>query len=396
MRHLAYFLSNHGKQLRYKVMPFLNLFLVVVSVVLNHHFNGGFCVFVVWAAIVQIVSFLNIILFTWLERTPLWRPNALMCGISTGVFLYWFCFTFPDNIILPIPQWFLFVLIWCNLVHPVNKKVRLWYAAGLVMCAVFVLWSGLIFRSAANGVRNGEYDKRNPMTERILGMHFRYHTRACPFDGWRPPLHDPAMVIGMRLNGDQDPLAPICLEDRVILYHTVFPDRPVMARCACSVESEGYGYFTDNLWKTLSFPPAPKIRYVNWLDFSPYYQEYNNQYLQEAGLPFTVLDDCCKMLAAHWEGRCDTIVVPDTAAYFKEVALVEFDGRRMYRFICEKEDCLVAMLMTPSGQRFITDTFNLQLEPYLFSKESLGNGQAVEIYYLDRDVRDTVRIRAVE
>ena len=57
---------------------------------------------------------------------------------------------------------------------------------------------------------------------------------------------------------------------------------------------------------------------------------------------------------------------------------------------------MVAMLMTPSGQRFVTDTFNLQLEPYLFSKESLGNGQAVEIYYLDRDVRDTVRIRAVE
>ena len=161
MRHLAYFLSNHGKQLRYKVMPFLNLFLVVVSVALNHRFNGGFCVFVVWAAVVQVLSFLNIILFTWLERTPLWRPNALMCGISTGVFLYWFCFTFPDNIILPIPQWFLFVLIWCNLVHPVNRKVRLWYAAGLAMCVVFVLWSGLPFRSAANGVRSGEYDKRD-------------------------------------------------------------------------------------------------------------------------------------------------------------------------------------------------------------------------------------------
>ena len=88
--------------------------------------------------------------------------------------------------------------------------------------------------------------------------------------------------------------------------------------------------------------------------------------------------------------------MPDTAACFKEVALVEFDGRRIYRFICEKEDCMVAMVMIPSGQRFVTDSFNLQLEPYLFSKESIDNGQAMEIYYLDRDVRDTVRIRAVE
>ena len=56
------------------------------------------------------------------------------------------------------------------------------------------------------------------------------------------------------------------------------------------------------------------------------------------------------------------------------------------------------MLMTPSCRRFVTDSFNLHVvpEPCLFSKESIGNGQAVEIYYLDRDVRDTVRIRAVE
>ena len=29
---------------------------------------------------------------------------------------------YPDNIILPIPQWYMFVLIWCILVHLVNRK----------------------------------------------------------------------------------------------------------------------------------------------------------------------------------------------------------------------------------------------------------------------------------
>ena len=89
------------------------------------------------------------------------------------------------------------------------------------------------------------------MTERILGMHFRYHTRICIFDGWRPPLHDPAMVIGMRLTGDKDPLDGMSLESRVVLYHTVYPSHPVKADCACSIESDNNGYFDDDLWKVL-------------------------------------------------------------------------------------------------------------------------------------------------
>ena len=80
------------------------------------------------------------------------------------------------------------------------------------------------------------------MTERILGMHFRYHTRICIFDGWRPPLHDPAMVIGMRLTGDKDPLDGMSLETRLQLYHEVYPSLPVKNHCACSKESKEYVY----------------------------------------------------------------------------------------------------------------------------------------------------------
>ena len=77
--------------------------------------------------------------------------------------------------------------------HPVREQSKPWYFAGIAVCVVFAIVSAILFSSAAKKVKNGEYDTKNPMTERILGMHFRYHTRICIYDGWRPPLHDPAM-----------------------------------------------------------------------------------------------------------------------------------------------------------------------------------------------------------
>ena len=142
--------------------PIVNAILIAVSMLINVTFNGGFCVFVPWAMILQILCFINIITFSWVERTR-------------------FC----------------------------------------------------------------------------------YHTRVCPFDGWRPPLHDPAMVLGMRLTGDKDPLSGLTLESRVVLYHTVYPSHPVKADCACSTESNDNGYFEDYLWKALDFKPMKVLKQVN-------------------------------------------------------------------------------------------------------------------------------------
>ncbi|MBR3411856.1 MAG: hypothetical protein IKG81_04120 [Bacteroidales bacterium] len=89
------------------------------------------------------------------------------------------------------------------------------------------------------------------MTERIAGVHFLYHTSYCLYDGWRPPLHDPAVVLGMRLNKGRDPLGGMELKDRVTLYRSMYPDCPVMAKCACCRESKRNGYFIDEFGKRL-------------------------------------------------------------------------------------------------------------------------------------------------
>lgn len=236
----------------YKIFPVVNLLLVVLSIWGNSQTNAGFCRPVLWAAVVQGISFVNIISFTWLERTRLSNLNALLCGISTGVYAYWCLFLGGWVILMPVPLWFLLLLLWRNVLHPIAKRVRGWYVAGLLLCVFFAVGCGVAYRASCNAYDRGQVLDGNPMTERIAGMHFLYHTRICIYDGWRPPLHDPAMVLGMRLNGGKDPLCGMSLQDRVALYHSMYPDRPVKARCACCKESELNGYFTDTLWESVA------------------------------------------------------------------------------------------------------------------------------------------------
>ena len=74
--------------------------------------------------------------------------------------------------------------------------------------------------------------KRN--NYKILGMHFIYHTRFCEFDGWRPPKHEPIMVIGMWLNNRLDPLE-VDLKTRLELYKKFFPDKKYKFDCSDGV-----------------------------------------------------------------------------------------------------------------------------------------------------------------
>ena len=159
----------------YKVMPIVNLLLVALSIWGNNVTNAGFCRPVFWATAVQGISFVNIITFTWLERTKLRSLNALLCGISTGVYTYWCLFLGGWVILMSVPVWFLLLLVWRNMGHPVVKRVRGWYMAGLLLCVIFAVGCGVAYRSSCNAYDRGDVPNGNPMTERIAGMHFLYH-----------------------------------------------------------------------------------------------------------------------------------------------------------------------------------------------------------------------------
>jgi hypothetical protein len=91
------------------------------------------------------------------------------------------------------------------------------------------------------------------MTEKILGMYFKYHTEICEYDGWRPPLHEPALVLGQWLNGREDPLSNGCqnrfeLSKRIQLYKKFFPDKKVKLDCSCAVSYSSL-YHSDTLFR---------------------------------------------------------------------------------------------------------------------------------------------------
>ena len=352
---------------------------------------------------VQIVCFVNMVTFTWLEQTPLWRFNAFLCGISTGVFIYWVIFSEGWVLFFPVSILFIFLLVWRNVKHPVRKQSKPWYFAGITVCVVFAIVSAILFSSAAKKVKNGEYDTKNPMTERILGMHFRYHTRICIYDGWRPPLHDPAMVMGMRLTGDKDPLEGMTLETRLQLYHEVFPSLPVKNHCACSKESKRYHYFDDYLWKALAFKPMKVMKRVSVYQYGVSVEE-NNERLKAAGLPFSFTGTEFNRIVFDLEDVTDTLTSGSAGSYFDEVSLVEFEGQPMYRLTCEVIINEVKhipirweLFVLPNGIQFTTDTFDIHGDyTYWLASESINFMDSVEIFYPRIDVRDTVKIYRIE
>ncbi|TGE13426.1 hypothetical protein [Hymenobacter elongatus] len=98
---------------------------------------------------------------------------------------------------------------------------------------------------------------RTYMLERVAGVNFIYHTSPeFIFDGWRPPLHDPLLVICRQLhrksgllNADYHFLLALndseyrrWLHPSLQLYHSLFPTRPVKADCVCSRNRDGLSY----------------------------------------------------------------------------------------------------------------------------------------------------------
>ncbi len=79
---------------------------------------------------------------------------------------------------------------------------------------------------------------RNYMSERFAGTHFRYHTRPDYYDGWRPPLHDPFLVISRWIYPNVDNSNPgqrrLNLYDRIDLYQEMYPATPVFVDCFCA------------------------------------------------------------------------------------------------------------------------------------------------------------------
>ena len=249
-----------------KLLIRINIIGVVLGLFSNHFFQG-FCIPSLWSSLVIAVS----LIFVILSPLPFFSKSdsgfvGFLAGISFSSFVYciiflahinWYAFPlvfFGIGIILLIPHIFAFQLLKRFFISTNFKIIRQFFVLGVVSCFFVSVFAGLSYRNAMSDIKamkESNYSKldTNFMTEKILGMHFIYHTEICEYDGWRPPIHEPLLVMGMWWNSMEDPIS-IALKYRLALYKTVFPNNPVKFNCSCAV-IESKSYHQDELWNSL-------------------------------------------------------------------------------------------------------------------------------------------------
>lgn len=246
-----------------KNLSVLNAVLIAIIIVCNIYFQS-FCIPTTWAIVVLAICFSNTIFYPVLERTRIAPLTSFINGITLFVFIYCVLFLEKMNIVglililavfglvLFIPHFFIIQLICKNLIRPVATSSRYYFLTALVLCIGISIYIGKTYKEAMNSIekfKQSNYTEleKNFMTEKILGMHFIYHTRIeMIYDGWRPPKHEPFLVIGMWMNNRIDPLH-VSLEKRLDLYKKFFPENQFKFNCSCGIEYSK-DYHNDGLW----------------------------------------------------------------------------------------------------------------------------------------------------
>ena len=276
-------------------LSLVNVLLITAAVLTNRH-HQVFCRPVPWASVVLVLSFLPLLLYPLLkERLGAFRgPVFFLLGIAACICVYcilfvgmidWritlrqFCSIWAPVRVLVFPPNFLLAQIIFHLVTSIERRRwRKFFAAGVGLCLASALFMAVWFnvnypavQAAINDpVRNASLVKPSYMTERMLGMHFKYHMSLCVYDGWRPPLHDPLLVVATWLNfsfmqnasaetfrktifrgtrwGPFVYTGPWQLHNRIAAYKLVFPGRPIREDCSCA-EDYSDQYMNDLLFK---------------------------------------------------------------------------------------------------------------------------------------------------
>ncbi|MBS1946101.1 MAG: hypothetical protein JST98_13105 [Bacteroidetes bacterium] len=246
----------------------VNVLLCGAAVLANHLFQV-FCRPVVWAWITLIICMVPVIFFPLIkEHAKRFRlPLFFLFGIAACICVYCILFLGPLYAFIPLAV-FLNPLAILGLL-PIFMLVQIIYHArqtpgsfkpflsGILLCISFAIGMALWFNRSFSGVQTALHDPSkasqvppNYMTELMLGMHVKYHISLCVLDGWRPPLHDPSIVVAAWLNvpflpdperaryrGD-DHVCPAPLffgGDRIAVYKRVFPNKDIHPDCRCAV-----------------------------------------------------------------------------------------------------------------------------------------------------------------
>jgi hypothetical protein len=243
-------------------LALLNASLIGLVILLNIFFQV-FCIPSPWAMVMLTICFAHIIVYPIIEKPGWSLVGSFINGVSLCVLVYCILFLeqmnvyglfmliFGIGIVVFIPHFLILQLIWKHVVNPVHKYGIYYFLSGIIICVGIVFIIGKEFKKSIHDIekfKESNYTQLNCtfMTEKIVGMHIIYHTRFCEYDGWRPPKHEPILIIGLWLNKRLDPLR-VDLETRLALYKKFFPNNHYKFDCSCGmVQRENY--HEDKLW----------------------------------------------------------------------------------------------------------------------------------------------------
>jgi hypothetical protein len=244
-------------------VKFLNFLIEIFALFVLYRCSmdvTAFCYPTAWAAVVFIycIGFYLATFFFDTAKTPIF--TGLSFGLLFTTFTYLLLFIGEEIgwfISLGLPLGLLVFHILSRTIvksfRKTEKITKYCFFVPLVLGFVIAFIAGQEFKKSATIIEQTPVEQyenlpNDFMTEHIVGMHFKYYTKTCVWDGWRPPVHEPLLVMGLWMNNMSDPLQ-LSLRERVELYIKLFPDKPYKMRCSC-----GAVYTDDELWDGL--PPS--------------------------------------------------------------------------------------------------------------------------------------------
>lgn len=216
-----------------------------------------------WAAILFSYCLIFYVASYFIDK----RKIEIIWGLSSGLFvvvftyLVFFTLHLNDFILIIIPAGFVFYLYVTHLMGRVlyecfskgTRKTKIFFFIPIVIGISVMFVTGLKYSTSAKIIEQSKTENyenlpKDFMTEHIVGMHFKYYSEICLYDGWRPPIHEPLLVMGLWMNGMEDPLSQLSLKERLHLYKQVFPEKPYKMKCGCEY-GDNQKYNTDELWQ---------------------------------------------------------------------------------------------------------------------------------------------------
>jgi hypothetical protein len=257
-------------------LTYWNAGLCTAAIAANILFQA-FCRPVLWAAITLIIAFVPVIIYAR-ERDRLLQRRTLvffLFGIAACICVYCMLFMGRMTLFLPLlmfmrpyaifgllPYFLLIQILYHTFTTSGSIKP---FVSAVFLCILFAAGMATWFDRHFDRVQEvlKDPDKSalvpaNYMTELMLGMHVKYHISFCAYDGWRPPLHDPSIVVAAWLNvpfhpdphrqsyqGDSVCPAPLFYGgQRIEAYKRVFPNNAIWQSCSCALDYSGE-YFKD-------------------------------------------------------------------------------------------------------------------------------------------------------